>query len=331
VISRAWGPNSLSGLAADAHTEFYRIVAPLAGAGLRRDESLRRYASFRIGGTADFLLIPPSVEAISLAFSTAKQLGIPITRLGGGTNLLISDAGVRGLVVRLGRAFDYREWERPEGHEVSVRTGAASSLGRFVSEAVELGWGGIEFAAGIPGTVGGGALMNAGAFGGELSSTIIGAEGVTLDGDVVGLSRSQLDFSYRRLELDVDVMITSVSFSLRRAPVVRLKGVVESVQAKRKRKQPSGYPNAGSIFKNPPGNFAGKLIEQAGLRGTVVGNAQISPDHANFIVNLGGAKAADVRALMQIVQDGVWQKCGIWLEPEVKLVGEWNEASAVPS
>ncbi len=309
----------------------------MAGAGLRADESLRRYASFRIGGPADLLLIPPSVEAISLAFSTAVQLGIPVTRLGGGTNLLISDAGVRGLVVRLGRAFDYREWGESQSDEpakagkVTVRTGAASSLGRFVSEAVELGWGGIEFAAGIPGTVGGGALMNAGAFGGELSSTIIGAEGVTMTGDVVRLDRSQLDFSYRRLELDVDVMITSVSFSLRRASVERLKGVVESVQAKRKRKQPSGYPNAGSIFKNPSGNYAGKLIEQAGLRGTVVGNARISPDHGNFIVNLGGAKAADVRALMHLVQEGVWQKCGIWLEPEVKLVGEWNEASAVPS
>lgn len=318
-------------MAAEVHTEFVRVVEPLAGAGLRTDEPLRRYTSFRIGGPADILLIPPSVESVSLAFKTASDLGIPVTRLGGGTNLLISDRGVRGLVVRLGRAFDYREWGQAESRTVSVRVGAGSSLGRFVSQAVELGWGGVEFAAGIPGTVGGGALMNAGAFGGELSSTIIGAQGVKPDGGIVDLDRSQLDFSYRRLELDVDVMITSVTFSLRRASVGKLKGVVESVQAKRRRKQPSGYPNAGSIFKNPPSDFAGKLIEQAGLRGTTVGNAQISPDHANFIVNLGGAKAADVRALMQLAQDGVWRKCGIWLEPEVKLLGEWDEASAVPS
>lgn len=315
----------------EAYTEFVGVVAPLAGAGLRTDEALRRYTSFRIGGPADLLLIPPSVEALSVAFESATRLGIPITRLGGGTNLLVSDAGVRGLVVRLGRAFDYREWAQAVAGTVHVDVGAASSLGRFVSEAVGLGWGGVEFAAGIPGTVGGGALMNAGAFGGELSSTVVAAQGVGLDGKVIKLDRSRLDFSYRRLELDVDVMITSVSFSLRRASVAKLKGVVESVQTKRRRKQPSGYPNAGSIFKNPPGNFAGKLIEQAGLRGTTVGNAQISPDHGNFIVNLGGAKAAEVYALMRQVQDGVWQRCGIWLEPEVKLVGDWDEASSVPS
>jgi len=318
-------------LAADAHSEFLRLVGPVAGAGLRTDESLHRYTSFRIGGPADLLLIPPSLEAVSLAFSTARTLGIPVTRLGGGTNLLVSDAGVRGLVVRLGRAFDYREWQQAQAGTVCVRVGAAGSLGRFVAQAVELGWGGIEFAAGIPGTVGGGALMNAGAFGGELSSTIIGVEGVAPDGSVIELDRSQLDFSYRRLELKVDVMITSVTFSLRRASVAKLKGVVESVQGKRKRGQPSGFPNAGSIFKNPPGDYAGKLIEQTGLRGTTVGNAQISPDHGNFIVNLGGAKAADVRALMQLAQDAVWRKCGVWLEPEVKLVGEWDEAAAVPS
>jgi len=318
-------------LTAEAYSEFVRVVEPLAGAGLRTDESLRRYTSFRIGGPADLLLIPPSVEALSAAFETATRLGIPITRLGGGTNLLVADAGVRGLVVRLGRAFDYRVWAPAAAGSVYVNVGAASSLGRFVAEAVGLGWGGVEFAAGIPGTVGGGALMNAGAFGGELSSTVVGVRGVALDGTVIELDRSRLNFSYRRLELDVDVMITSVSFSLRRASVAKLKGVVESVQAKRRRKQPSGHPNAGSIFKNPPGDFAGKLIEQAGLRGTAVGNAQISPAHGNFIVNLGGAKATEVYALMRLVQDGVWQRCGIWLEPEVKLVGDWDEASAVPS
>lgn len=307
------------------------MVGPSAGAGLRTDEPLHRYTSFRIGGPADFLLIPPSVEVLSLGFATARSLGMPVTRLGGGTNLLVSDAGVRGLTIRLGRAFDYREWAPTEAGSVRVRVGAASSLGRFVAQAVGLGWGGVEFAAGIPGTVGGGALMNAGAFGGELGSTIIGVEGVAPDGTVIELDRSQLDFSYRRLELQVDVMITSVTFSLRRASVAKLKGVVESVQGKRKRGQPSGHPNAGSIFKNPPSDYAGKLIEQVGLRGTTVGHAQISPDHGNFIVNLGGAKAADVRALMQLVQDAVWQKCGIWLEPEVKLVGEWDEAAAVPS
>jgi UDP-N-acetylmuramate dehydrogenase len=265
------------------------------------------------------------------AFEGATRLGVPITRLGGGTNLLISDLGIRGLVVRLGRAFDYRQWQPDANGGARVEVGAATRLGKLVSEAVELGWGGVEFAAGIPGTVGGGALMNAGAFGGELSSSIVGIAGVTLDGEAVSFDRSQLDFSYRNLALDVDVMVTSVTFSLRRASVAKLKGVVESVQAKRKRKQPSGLPNAGSIFKNPPDDYAGKLIELAGLKGKSVGKAQISPDHGNFIVNLGGARAADVAALMRIAQEAVWERSGIWLEPEVKLLGEWDEASAVPA
>lgn len=316
---------------AEAQAELRRLLEPLAGSSLRVGEPLSRYTSFRIGGPADLLLLPASVDVLRAAFEGATRLGVPVTRLGGGTNLLISDLGIRGLVVRLGRAFDYRRWKPDAAGSVRVEVGAATRLGKFVGEAVELGWSGVEFAAGIPGTVGGGALMNAGAFGGELSSAIVEIGGVTPAGEIADFDRSELDFSYRNLALDVDVMVTSVSFSLRRASVAKLKGVVESVKAKRRRKQPSGLPNAGSIFKNPPDDYAGKLIELAGLKGKSVGRAQISPDHGNFIVNLGGAKAADVRALMKIAQEAVWARSGIWLEPEVKLLGEWDEAAAVPA
>jgi len=311
-------------LPADSYQLLLDRVGPTVGDRLRRDESLARYTSFRIGGTADLFFDPASVDALALVLAEARDLGIPVTRLGGGTNVLVSDKGIRGLVVRLGRDFDYRVWAPEVDRRVEVEVGAATRLGKLVQEAVRAGLAGLEFAAGIPGTVGGGALMNAGAFGGEIGSAIVSAGAVTLSGAVLALDRSRLEFSYRRLELDVDVVITSVRFSLLRSSEGKLKQVVDAVQAKRRRKQPLGLPNAGSIFKNPQGEFAGKLIESAGLKGRTIGRAQVSPEHANFIVNLGGASAADVHDLMTLVQEAVWQRSGVWLEPEVRLIGEWE-------
>ena len=312
-------------MAADEYSEFRARVRPLAGDRVRPDESLARFTSFRIGGPADLLFTPADVDMLAAVLRAASESGVAVTRLGGGTNLLISDLGVRGLVVRLGADFDYRNWHGEAGEEtVGVEVGAATRLGKLVKETVERGLAGIEFAAGIPGTVGGGALMNAGAFGGEIGNAITSADGVTLDGEPRHLQRQDLEFSYRRLALEVDVVITSVSFRLARSPVGKLRRIVESVQAKRRQKQPLGLPNAGSIFKNPDREYAGQLIERAGLKGRTIGGAQISPDHANFIVNLGGARASDVRALMSLIQDEVWKRSGVWLEPEVRLVGEWG-------
>lgn len=322
---------------AEAHTRLYDTVYARLGDRLRRDEPLGRYTSYRIGGPADLFLDPADADDLTFTLGEAARLGIEITRLGGGTNILISDRGVRGLVVRLGRAFDYRRWQdetvvrRADGNmerRVIVDVGGATRLGKLVQESVTRGYAGLEFAAGIPGSVAGGALMNAGAFGGEIGDAIVHVEGVTLAGQHVKLERPRLQFSYRNLALDVDLVITCVRFSLLRSSVGRLKGVVDSVQTKRRRKQPLGVPNAGSVFKNPRGEFAGKLIEAAGLKGRTIGRAQVSPDHANFIVNLGGARAVDVRNLMGLVQDEVWKRSGVWLEPEVRLVGDWDETAA---
>lgn len=316
-------------MAAEAHSELRRALAAEADGALSANASLARCTSFRIGGPADLLLVPTSVAMLAAALAAARRIGLPVTILGGGTNVLVSDRGVRGLVVRLGRAFDYRRWVPDEGAlGAVVEAGAATRLSRLVAEAVERGYGGIEFAAGIPGSVGGGALMNAGAFGGELGNTIEGITGCTLAGEVVDLVRSHLDFSYRKLALTDALVITSVRFRLTRSSTAKLRSTVQRVQAKRRTKQPLGFPNAGSIFKNPSGEFAGRLIEQAGLKGTAVGNAQVSPDHANFIVNLGGARAQDVRDLMSLVQGAVWRRSGVWLEPEVRLIGEWDEAAS---
>lgn len=313
------------GAFASAVSELESRVAALAGPGLVNGKKLAGYTSFRIGGPADLLLDPPSEELLLLALAEASRLGVPVTFLGGGTNVLISDRGVRGLVVRLGKAFEYALWQGETDGRVDVEAGAALRLARLVRESVERGLAGIEFAAGIPGSVGGGMLMNAGAFGGEIGNAIISARTVSKSGDLLDLGRSKLPFSYRKLALEIDVMIISVRFSLLRASVGNLRRKVASAQEKRRRKQPVGLPNAGSVFKNPRGEFAGRLIEAAGLRGRTVGRAQVSPDHGNFIVNMGGACASEIRDLMGEVQREVWKRSGVWLEPELRLIGEWDE------
>lgn len=309
-----------------------RLAARIQSAGssnLRRDEPLARYTSFRIGGPADLLLSPENTEVLGASLAAANELGVAVTILGGGTNVLVSDRGIRGLVVRLARDFDFRRWRIDEdGEHADVEAGSATRLSRLVADAVARGYGGLEFAAGIPGSVGGGALMNAGAFGGELGSAIETIFAFTPGGEALEMVRSDLEFSYRKLALPRDVVITSVRFRLTRSSLPALRSTVQSVQAKRRTKQPLGFPNAGSIFKNPAGEFAGRLIEQAELKGTTVGKAQVSPDHANFIVNLGGARAEDVRDLMGLIQGAVWRRSGVWLEPEVRLIGEWDDAQA---
>ncbi|MFN2378147.1 MAG: UDP-N-acetylmuramate dehydrogenase [Candidatus Binatia bacterium] len=302
-----------------------RLAGQLPAARVAEGESLRRYTSFQIGGPADLFVEPVSVESLSAVLAAAHELAVPVTCLGGGTNLLVADAGVRGLVVRLGKAFAYiRETGQDEGG-VDLEVGAATRFIRLAKDTVTRGLGGLEFAAGIPGWVGGAAQMNAGAFGGEISQTLISMTMVEMDGTIVEKQREQLHFSYRKLAFDRPAVIASLRFRLHRSSVGVLQQAVARVQEKRRRNQPAGYPNAGSIFKNPPGEYAGRLIEKAGLKGTTKGGAQVSLEHGNFIVNLGAATAADVRGLMGLVQEEVWRKCGVWLEPEVRLLGEFGE------
>jgi UDP-N-acetylmuramate dehydrogenase len=290
------------------------------------DHSLGRYTSFQIGGPADLLVEPGSVEVLSETLKAASEVGLPVTCLGGGTNILVSDAGIRGLVVRLGKPFTYIRETASEIDSVSLEVGAATRFIRLAKETVSRGLAGLEFAAGIPGSVGGAAQMNAGAFGGEISNTMTSMAYVTGSGEIVEKQREDLQFSYRKLALTPGTVITSLRFRLLRSSVGRLQEAVARVQEKRRRNQPAGYPNAGSIFKNPPGEFAGRLIEKAGLKGTTKGGAQVSAEHANFIVNLGSATASDVRELMGLVQEEVWSRCGVWLEPEVRLIGDFGQS-----
>jgi UDP-N-acetylmuramate dehydrogenase len=297
--------------------------AAALGEAVRFDEPLRRHTSFRIGGPADVWAEVSDVEQIRALQRLAAEQRLPLALLGGGTNVLCSDRGVRGVVMKLGRAFAEIDF-RPNGAGTYVHAGAAGSFKKLVVHTVQRQLAGLEFGEGIPGTVGGGLLMNAGAFGGEIASVVTAIEGVAPDGEVKAIERDQLHFGYRFFDLPDGFIVTHVNFRLQAGDEAQIGERVRAAQQKRSKGQPLGYPNAGSIFKNPPGTFAGKLIEQAGLKGRRIGQAQISEQHANFIVNLGDARAADVKALMDEAVAKVEATSGVRLQPEVKLVGEWE-------
>jgi UDP-N-acetylmuramate dehydrogenase len=288
------------------------------GARVRAAMPLAELTSFRIGGPADLFVAVEDEPELMHAKAAAYRAGVPCFCLGAGTNLLVSDRGMRGLVVRLGDGFGKIKID-----DAKVVAGAAAAFGALVQEVVDRGLEGLEFGEGIPGTVGGGLVMNAGAFGGEIAKVVTLVHGVTEAGEALALTRDDVKFAYRRTQLPHHFIITRVDFELAHGDRARLMARVAELKAKRAARQPRGVPNAGSIFKNPPGNFAGKLLEGAGLKGTRLGGAAFSDQHANFIVNLGGAQAAEVRALIDMARNKVKEQSGVWLEPEVRMVGDW--------
>jgi UDP-N-acetylmuramate dehydrogenase len=288
------------------------------GERVRASMPLAELTSFRIGGPADLFVNVEDETELMHAKAVAYRAGVPCFCLGAGTNLLVSDRGMRGLVVRLGDGFGKIEID-----DTRVVAGAAAAFGALVQAVVDRGLEGLEFGEGIPGTVGGGLVMNAGAFGGEIAKVVTLVHGVTEAGEALALTKDDVKFAYRRTELPSHFIITRVDFELAHGDRERLISRVAELHTKRASRQPRGVPNAGSIFKNPPGNFAGKLLEGAGLKGTRLGGAAFSDQHANFIVNLGGAQAAEVRALIDMARNKVKEQSGVLLEPEVRLVGDW--------
>ncbi len=293
------------------------------GERVRFDEPLSRHTSFRIGGPADVWVDVTDATEIRRVQQLAAAAGLPLFVLGGGTNVLVSDRGVRGVVVHLGRPLASVEW-RANGAGWHVRAGAALPLKRLVTDTLARHLTGLEFAEGIPGTVGGGLLMNAGAFGGELADVVEWIEGVDRAGEVCHIPRDALRFGYRFFDLPRGFIVTHLGLLLQSGDPQAIAAQRDTAKRRRESRQPVGYPNAGSIFKNPPGSFAGRLIEAAGLKGLRHGGAMVSDQHANFIVNVGGATAADVCALMREVTQRVLETASVRLEPEIKLVGEWG-------
>ena len=299
----------------------------IPGLNCRVDEPLARYTSMKVGGPADFFIDVQSRTSLAPLLGALSRHGVPFYILGRGSNVLISDLGVRGAVLRLGADFRGIQWLEGRS-EVCVTLGAAYPMARLVRDAMVRGYTGLEFAEGIPGSVGGALVMNAGAYGSEIEKVVERVEGVTLQGQPVDFTRQDLVFSYRNARLPSKTVVTRVQIRLGKGDAGEVSLKVRELVQKRKRNQPSGHPNSGSMFRNPPGDFAGRLIEAAGLKGKKIGKAGISERHANFIVNLGGARAEEVRRLMEMAGVMVKRRCGVQLEPEVQFLGEWKDRSA---
>lgn len=283
---------------------------------LRFDEKMAAHTSFRIGGDAEVMAMPCNTEELAEILKICAELGVSPEILGAGTNVLAPDAGIPGVVICLKDCLG--GMERLEGNRIRVMAGV--TMTRAAVFAAKQGLAGMEFAHGIPGTVGGGVYMNAGAYGGEMKDITESVTVMDRQGNVKTLSGEEMGFSYRHsvLEENGEIVVSAV-FALREDDTDAVQSRMRELQAKRSASQPLDMPSAGSAFKRPVGGYAAALIDQAGLKGYTVGGAAISTKHAGFAVNLGGAKAADVRKLLTEVSDIVFEKTGIRLEPEVRI------------
>ena len=284
---------------------------------IQRNIPLNRYTTLRVGGPADFFSEPDTEQALGDLLRAARESGTPVLLMGNGSNLLVRDGGFRGLAIRLGKAFSAIE-QRENG----LYAQAGALLSALSRTAADGGYTGLEFAQGIPGTVGGGIYMNAGAYGGEVSQTV--EEVRVLCGEAVKtFSCADMDFGYRHsCAMEEGWIVLGALFRLRKGDPGAIEAAMRDFAARRREKQPLEYPSAGSFFKRPAGYFAGALIEQAGLKGCSVGGAQVSEKHAGFLINTGNASAADFLSLMRKVQDTVEARFGVRLEPEVRIVGD---------
>ncbi len=292
---------------------------------IREHELLSRHTSFRIGGPADVLAYPADREDLVTLLQEVQKKGLSFFILGGGTNLLVRDRGVRGVVISLRRMSAVRieeEYRALGGDFARIVAEAGAPLPALHQFAVAQGLTGLEFTAGIPGTVGGAVCMNAGTAAGEFGDRVESVTLVSPEGAVITRVRDDMGFGYRTADIPARHCVLAVRLALRRGDQDAIKARVRDLLEQRKERQPLGLPSAGSVFKNPHGESAGRLIDTAKLKGRTVGHAQVSEKHANFIVNLGGATARDVLALMEIVKETVLDVHGVRLEPEIKIIGE---------
>ena len=283
------------------------------------NEPMASHTTFRIGGPADYFVLPETVEELAGILKICKEENVPYFILGNGSNLLVGDKGFRGVVVQLYKNFDGMTIE---GTTVTAKAGAM--LVRVAKESGKAGLTGLEFASGIPGTIGGAMVMNAGAYGGEMKDVVTEVTILTKDGKIKKLSGEEMNFRYRGSVVeDEGYIVLEAVMELKEGNPEEIQARMAELTVQRKTKQPIEFPSAGSTFKRPEGYFAGKLIQDAGLRGFQVGGAQVSEKHCGFVINAGGATAADVMQLMKEVSDKVNAEFGVTLEPEVKRIGEF--------
>ena len=290
----------------------------MAGSGIFMEEPMKKHTTFRVGGPAD-VLVQPDETALAAILALCRQYYVPYSFIGNGSNLLVGDKGIRGVVIEMTDPMG-----NIEVHGTRITAQAGAMLSKIANTAASNGLGGMEFAAGIPGSVGGAVVMNAGAYGGEMKDIIERVYVLDENGAQLELDRTALDLSYRHSCIpDKKYIVTKVVLELVPRDEAEIRSKMKELNEKRAEKQPLQYPSAGSTFKRPEGYFAGKLIMDAGLRGYQVGGAQVSEKHCGFVINKGDATAADICQLMQDVADKVQAQFGVVLEPEVKMIGEF--------
>ena len=284
---------------------------------IKIDEKLSQYVNFKVGGPADILLTPKNKEQVIKTVNVCKENNIPFYVIGNGSNLLVKDGGFRGVIISLTNVNQVLV----NGERIEAECGAM--LKSVSDKAVDNSLTGFEFACGIPGTVGGAVFMNAGAYDGEISHVIESAEVINEDGEVIKLSKEELHLGYRSsIVMEKGYVVLCATFKLNKGTVKSIKDLVADLTNKRESKQTLEYPSAGSTFKRPVGYFAGKLIQDAGLKGYSVGGAAISEKHSGFVINKGGATAKDILDLIHHVQDEVKKQFGVDLHTEVRIIGE---------
>jgi UDP-N-acetylmuramate dehydrogenase len=295
-----------------------RLWETLPDTTVLENEPMSRHTSFRIGGPADVLLLPRTVTDLQRIVALAYEEQVPFTTIGNGSNLLVKDGGLRGIVLKVADNLSEIGFQGTRGYAQSGALLAQVSRGAGV-----LGLAGLEFACGIPGTIGGGVMMNAGAYGGEMKNVVTQVTVVNEAGELRTLTAAECEFGYRRSILQRQPWIVAdIEMELRSDESERILAQVSYNQYLRESMQPLSYPSAGSVFKRPPGKYVGPMIQQLGLKGYRIGGAQVSEKHAGFIVNGGEAKAADVLALIQHIREQVQANFDVWLETEVRVIGE---------
>lgn len=282
-------------------------------------EPMKRHTTFRIGGPADYFLIPETAEEIRKVLKFCREEKLPYFILGNGSNLLVSDKGYRGVIIQL-----YRNMCSVTAEGTNIRAASGALLSSIAVAAKNASLTGFEFAGGIPGTLGGAVVMNAGAYGGEMKDVLKEVTVLDEKGNLLTLGAEDLNMGYRTSIIkSAGYLVLEAVIALKEGDQEQIKARMRELTELRTSKQPLEYPSAGSTFKRPEGYFAGKLIMDCGLRGYRVGGAQVSEKHCGFVINAGDATAADVRTLMKDVSDRVWEKFGVTLEPEVKFLGEF--------
>ena len=300
--------------------DFYNVLTDiLTEERVLTDEPMKNHTTFRVGGTADYYTIPETKEEIRDTVRACREWAVPFYIIGNGSNLLVSDKGYRGVMIQICKGMNEITIE---GYTLTAQAGAI--LSAIAGRALEASLAGFEFAAGIPGTLGGACVMNAGAYGGEMKDVLSYVTVLTNDGEFLTLGKDELELGYRTSIIAREGYIAlEAVIELKEGCKDEIKARMDELKERRVSKQPLEYPSAGSTFKRPEGYFAGKLIEEAGLRGYSVGGAQVSEKHCGFVINKGGATASDIMALITEVADRVERRSGVRMEPEVKRLGEF--------